>query len=119
MGTVVVNGGQLQCPEGAPAVVVVAGPLRVSQAGVLTQGAETGLSFTGCIKTQANGTTPWACVSTLAATSGQATRLTVNKKPVLLSTAKGAVTTTPPDPTRSWSVSVSGQNPAKPLLTAQ
>jgi len=128
MATVVISGAELQCSHGGKAsITLTSGRLRVGSARVLVQGDEKGRSFetgkdgvsTPCpntTKSQPPKSSP--CTATLGALAGTAAKLTVDKKPVLLATAKGPVSPTDADLTPTWSFATSGQSVTKPLLTA-
>jgi hypothetical protein len=115
MSRVLVNGGTLQCSHGGVIAVAAGDPrLTVQGGGAVLLGMEAGISFASGSPPCANQTKtappgPAPCV-TQAAAAGQATKLSVGGKPVLLDTATGTTVpaATPADP-GTWKVADPGQ----------
>ena len=115
MSRVVVTGGTLKCSHGGVITVATGDPrLTVQGAGALLLGMEDKLSFASGSPPCANQTktvppAPAPCV-TQAAAAGQATKLSVGGKPVLLDTANGTTVPAalPADP-GAWKVAEPGQ----------
>jgi len=100
MPRVVVSGAIIECSHGGRLRVVKPGSpkLAVDGNGALVTGMETGFAFVPgapgvlvpCpIQTTTTPPAPSPCTSTLASTSGIATKLAVAETPVLLDTASG------------------------------
>jgi hypothetical protein len=115
MANVVVLGGVIECSHGGQ-VRLASGDswLDVDGNDIIVQGQEVGLSFApgspGVISpctftTPAGNVSP--CTATQAATTGISTELTVGGLGVLLDTAGGVATNTPPV---TWSVQSAGQS---------
>jgi hypothetical protein len=110
---ILVAGATLECSHGGR-ITVAAGSaqLTVDGHGAVVVGSEAGLSFAAGSPPCPNATTstppaPAPC-TTVAATSGQATKLTVGSRPALLDTAAGSTLCagTPPG---TWKVADPGQ----------
>ena len=97
------HGGLIRLPGGATV-------MKISGAGVLTKGAEQGLSFaagdTPCPMTTPAGA-PSPC-TTAPATAGVSKKVSVGKLGVLLDSATGPATNGQ-DPSATWSVVKAGQ----------
>ncbi len=114
MANVVVVGGIIKCFHGGQ-VELTSGDSRLNVNGktVLVKGQEVGLSFVmgspgvivGCPFMVGNTKSP--CKATKPATTGISLKLTVGGLGVLLNTAGGATTNTPP---ATWSIMNAGQN---------
>jgi hypothetical protein len=111
---VLVSGATIQCTHGGVARLSGGDSrLTVSDNGAITSGMEVGISFapasptviTPCNFKLPNGT-PSPCSATVAATAGISTMLAVGGTPVLLDTASGVATNTPP---ANWKVAGPGQ----------
>jgi hypothetical protein len=116
MANVVVAGGALSCShQGRLRLAGGDTRLTVDGNGVVTSGAEAGLSFalgapgvvTPCpVQTPAGNPAP--CAATLTATRGVSAKLLVGGLGALLDTAGGNATN-PQDPSATWSVADAGQ----------
>jgi hypothetical protein len=78
--------------------------LKVDGKGVLVKDDVVGKTISGCNVTTTNTTSP--CVTAGAMTDGEATKLKVSGKAVLLATATGATDSKPPG---TWKVQKAGQ----------
>jgi hypothetical protein len=117
MPQVLVSGATIQCTHGGVARLSSGDArLSVSENGAITSGMEAGISFapgspaviTPCSFT--TGGNPSPCSATQAATAGISTLLAVGGTAVLLDTATGIATNTPP---ANWKV----MNPGQTLLS--
>jgi hypothetical protein len=120
MSTVLVSGAVLQCSHGGQ-LTLSQGNKKLSVGGsqVIIAGMESSLSFalgapgvtTPCPKMASAGSPPppSPCSSTQAASSGVASKLTVDGKGVLLATASGQAVNLN-DPNASWQVNSAGQS---------
>jgi hypothetical protein len=117
MPQVLVAGATIQCTHfGLARLTGGDARLSVSNNGAITSGMEVGISFapgSPAVITPCNfntGGNPSPCSATLAATAGFSTILAVGGTPVLLDTATGVATNTPP---ATWKVA----NPGQTLLS--
>jgi hypothetical protein len=118
MGQVIVDGAMMQCSHKGQ-LKMSGGDTRLSVSGngAITFGMEAGLSFapgspgvlSPCPFTDPKSGSPSPCASTLPATGGTATLLSVGGKPVLLEGAAGKATN-PSDPSATWSFASPGQS---------
>jgi hypothetical protein len=116
MSFVLVEGATLKCAHGGMIKVTTGDPrLTVNSNGAVLSGMEGGLGFAAGSPPCPNVTTdpsakPAPCTTT-PASAGQATKLTVGSKPVLLDTATGTTTPAalPAAGPFTWSVADAGQ----------
>lgn len=115
MSFVLVKGGTLQCTHGGVITLAAGDPrLTVLSSGAVLSGMEGGLSFAAGSPPCGNKTTdtnaaPAPCLTT-PASAGQATKLSVGAKPVLLDTAAGPTQpAVQPAVPGTWSVADAGQ----------
>ena len=113
----VVGGATLKCGHGGVITVTASARLTVNKHGVLLAGSESGLSFQKgsppCSDTTTDPTPKPAPCTTLAASSGTTTRLTVGNKGIVLGSAGGTTVAVPsnvslPDGL-TWAVASPGQ----------
>jgi len=112
MPKILVAGATIKCKHGG--LIGLTGgatAMKISSAGVLTKGAENGLSFAAgappCPMTTPAGA-PSPC-TTMPATAGVSTKVSVGTVGVLLDSATGPATN-PQDPAATWSVVNAGQS---------
>jgi hypothetical protein len=113
----VVDGATLQCGHGGVITVTTSARLTVNKHGVLLAGSESGLSFQNgsppCSDTTTDPAPKPAPCTTLAASSGTTTRLTVGKKGIVLGSAGGTTVAVPSNVALpaglTWTVASPGQ----------
>ena len=105
MAKVITEAAKVICPHGGTITFTASQQLlQIDDKAVLVQGDEATVSISGCTTTNASaGQAPCVTITLLA---GMATSVTVSEKPVLLETATGLTSSTPPG---KWSVVSAGQ----------